>query len=1005
MADKNFIVKNGLEVGGQEVVSSSGVVTSAALGGQTLASTDSPTFNNLTLTNDIAVGGDINLTGDLNITGDVNSLSVTDLDVTDQTITLGAGQVESASGGSGIIVDGSNASILWDETNTEFDINNPLHITTAALTTAYFTAQETSGATTSLRAGGSVGYVGTYSNHPFRIVTNTGTKIYVGTDGKIGIGSNHTNPLQTVDISGSAAGLNLQGGNNRIYFSNYRALEGATDASLLQVGEGFTDIALQGNVGIGDTSPAAKLEIKQGSSNWYEGIRINRSDNTTQFGTFSNNSGATFIGAADTAGGNNNAILFGNSTNGTTFTERMRITSSGNLKFVSQTTNFESPAFTYHTNNYLYLRGGSAGLILSDDSGINTVQIIDGSAGYINFETGDGSSRMRIKSDGNVGIGTINPDYALDVYDIGEAWIRADSSHTTESTANSGLRFAHGGVNHGVLYHRGSDDALLYFDNIAADTRFLLDSSGKFGIGTDNPTRRLHVNSSTDNMVARFQSTDSTGGIELMDSAGSVELEAVGEVFNVHPGGLGTRTFTSSVDNHLFLTTYAHGDTSTHFDAQFLNTGTANRGPRVRIRGGGQSSGVSAAVPWDSQQGYDIGSLWFDSSEGPSIFGTGIAATAESDWNANDTPSALAFYTTPDQTGAQTNTAKERLRLRADGTAHFSPSESDTRIYIGSSGGLTGGNSSNWVRGSGSTLMYNCGGGSASHIWETAGTQRLQLTNAYLEQKTDQVDQYTLRSRNTASGDPGLSLTRDNVVGFGIAVRGAADDYVDFQVNSAGATSFGETGKLRLYHNGNVSIPGTALWSTGVGNTFGTTGNHYMVRTSSSTGNETIIINNTQAGSVGVLQYRESGGVRGSYFVADTSNGIYSTSGSDYRFKENVATITDDYLTKLTSLRPITYTHSADYDDDTSTTHTGFIAHEVEEIFPEFVDGEKDAVWTQEELDARGDPDTINETVGDAKYQTIAYERKEWNVYIVRALQQLKAENEALKSRIEALEG
>src|SRR5210317_2244888 len=131
MANKNFIVKNGLEVGGQEVVSSSGVVTSAALGGQTLASTDSPTFNNLTLTNDIAVSGDLNLTGDLNITGDVNSLSVTDLDVTDQTITLGAGQVASASGGSGIVVertDDTNPSILWDETNTEFDINNSINV-------------------------------------------------------------------------------------------------------------------------------------------------------------------------------------------------------------------------------------------------------------------------------------------------------------------------------------------------------------------------------------------------------------------------------------------------------------------------------------------------------------------------------------------------------------------------------------------------------------------------------------------------------------------------------------------------------------------------------------------------------------------------------------------------------------------------------------------------------------------------------------------------------------
>src|SRR6056300_990925 len=183
MADKTFIVKNGLEVGGQEVVSSSGVVTSAALGGQTLASTDSPTFNNLTLTNDIAVGGDLNLTGDLNITGDVNSLSVTDLDVTDQTITLGAGQIESASGGSGIIVDGSNASILWDETNDEWDFNKVLKLTTPSATTASITAEETSGATIRMGAGGSSGFIGTMSNHYLRFLVNSQEKASLTADG------------------------------------------------------------------------------------------------------------------------------------------------------------------------------------------------------------------------------------------------------------------------------------------------------------------------------------------------------------------------------------------------------------------------------------------------------------------------------------------------------------------------------------------------------------------------------------------------------------------------------------------------------------------------------------------------------------------------------------------------------------------------------------------------------------------------------------------------------
>ena len=92
-------------------------------------------------------------------------------------------------------------------------------------------------------------------------------------------------------------------------------------------------------------------------------------------------------------------------------------------------------------------------------------------------------------------------------------------------------------------------------------------------------------------------------------------------------------------------------------------------------------------------------------------------------------------------------------------------------------------------------------------------------------------------------------------------------------------------------------------------------------------------------------------------------------------------------------------------DDDTTTVHSGLIAHEVAEVFPEFVLGEKDAVYTQEDLDAKGDQTTVTESVGDPLYQTVAYSKKEWNVYIIKALQELKAENEALKARLDALEG
>ena len=175
------------------------------------------------------------------------------------------------------------------------------------------------------------------------------------------------------------------------------------------------------NVGIGETTVNSKLEIKQGSGNWYEGIRINRSSNTTQFGTFSNNSGATFIGAADTTGGSNNALLFGNSTDGTTFTERMRIDSSGNVGIGTS-----SPTEKLTVNGALAITGA-----LSDDrtstgamdfsSGVTRFVSYgaSGTGGIFAFRTASGGAssteRMRIDSSGNVGIATSNPATTLTV--------------------------------------------------------------------------------------------------------------------------------------------------------------------------------------------------------------------------------------------------------------------------------------------------------------------------------------------------------------------------------------------------------------------------------------------------------------------------------------------------------------------------------------------------------------------------------------------------------------
>ena len=67
--------------------------------------------------------------------------------------------------------------------------------------------------------------------------------------GNVGFGE--SDPEYKIDIGGSGSEINLKGGNNRIRFSGHRALEGATDATLLQIGEGYGTARMYGRVGFG----------------------------------------------------------------------------------------------------------------------------------------------------------------------------------------------------------------------------------------------------------------------------------------------------------------------------------------------------------------------------------------------------------------------------------------------------------------------------------------------------------------------------------------------------------------------------------------------------------------------------------------------------------------------------------------------------------------------------------------------------------------------------------
>ena len=77
-----------------------------------------------------------------------------------------------------------------------------------------------------------------------------------------------------------------------------------------------------------------------------------------------------------------------------------------------------------------------------------------------------------------------------------------------------------------------------------------------------------------------------------------------------------------------------------------------------------------------------------------------------------------------------------------------------------------------------------------------------------------------------------------------------------------------------------------------------------------------------------------SGALKGSISVSNTAT-TYNTS-SDYRLKENVAPMTGALAT-IAALKPCTYTWKAD-----GSVGQGFIAHELQEVAPYAVTGEKD---------------------------------------------------------------
>jgi len=283
-----------------------------------------------------------------------------------------------------------------------------------------------------------------------------------------------------------------------------------------------------GNVGIGTTSPGEKLEIygsAVATSNFTALKLTNGSDGGLKilFANAVSSELASIVAGVTSAGAgtDDGTLIFSTATNAVS-SERMRITSGGNVGIGTTSPNTNLEVYQTGTAGNNYVEGtvkvggstsslGAALSYASQNSGYVSISNLNNSGGAnsrINFGFGAVTSGspantiMTINQSGNVGIGTTSPLAILDIYQSGQPQVRvrgsAGANHlyqdaTTGTTTSDGLFVGIGSDQIAYIYHY-ENQPLIFATNNAE--RMRITSSGELLINTtsDAGDYKLQVN-------------------------------------------------------------------------------------------------------------------------------------------------------------------------------------------------------------------------------------------------------------------------------------------------------------------------------------------------------------------------------------------------------------------------------------------------------------------------------------------------------------------------------
>lgn len=601
-------------------------------------------------------------------------------------------------------------------------------------------------------------------------------------------------------------------------------------------------ITAAGNVGIGTSSPGAKLDVSSSAFN------IVASRSTGGYAAFqrlapSGQQAYDFYTINGVEAGRitvdgSNFMAFAT---GSAAAERMRIDSSGNVGIgttspvsklsvsgsfdcsgvgkIGTTVAQSSPSATDIISTSNSILGGQGG------NAIYVGQYPTTFASWIQSSfTNPTTATYNIVLQplgGNVGIGTSAPDRKLDVQGSGSITVRSRSTDTSgitvgilaaEHASGSSLQ-VRAGVGFTNLISTGAADPLILSTNSAE--RMRVDTSGNVGIGTSSPGKKL-------DLVGQFRASGSAAsGYALLEYGTSATATN-----NWHSGSEGDGTFRWYNGN------FGAGTERMRItSAGNVGIGTSAPGFKLDVNGTGY---FNSSVQFFPQDGFR-----FTSASAVSAMRFGSAFTGEStaEWAYNRATAATTLSV--GNTGSALN---ERMRIDSSGN-----------LLVGSSAAPSGSGTNLQVSNAGSARMWLTSTGNRNFYLESGAANALQFVDGTAAAERMRID---------SSGN----------VGIGTSAPGAKLDVVGVSLTRTDSSGGSTPLVVRNDNSANNTTKSTGLLFQGV-DTVGTGKNTGVVQCGPSDANYVTSFLAFQTRTADALAERMRINSDGQLLVGTTSGG------------------------------------------------------------------------------------------------------------------------------------